>query len=319
MNITTRRSPIVLIRMLVTIEAFAGVSYFLAAALGSYEYEIYPLLSLQHILSFQAAKFLFLSGAQFLITIYAFLRWYRESYTVQDGMIRHARGVFLRREKIFQIEESAKFRVFSGLFGKWLHYGSIRIKNGDAPIFILRDISHPDHFLKSMKQAQDGESDLVELLKKEENGELEFKSSLRFDYAVNRPNRELERTAMKTIAAFLNSQGGNFIIGVNDERVPIGLEKDYRTLQRKDRDGFEIHFTQIFNAMIGPEFRSHINLRFTKIRNAEICHIKVEPSSRPVYFKYDQHEHFYMRTGNITTSLKLSEVESYIRSRWPKR
>lgn len=310
--ITTRRSPIVLIRMLVSIEVLAGVSYFLTAALGNYEYDIYPLLSLQNILSFQAAKFLILSGAQFFITIYAFLRWYRESYSVQDGMIRHARGVFLRREKIYSIDEVASLRL--GLFGKWLHYGSIRIGK-----LIIRDIPRPDHFLKSIKETQDGESNLVELLKKEENGELEFKSSLRFDYAVNRPSRDLERSAMKTIAAFLNSRGGSFIVGVNDQRLPIGLEKDYKTLQRKDRDGFEIHFTQIFNAMIGPEFRSHIYLRFTKIQNTEICHIKVEPSSKPVYFKYDGQEYFYMRTGNITTALKLSEVESYIRSRWPKR
>lgn len=312
--ITTRRSPIVLIRMLVTIEALAGVSYFLTAALGNYEYDIYPLLSLQHTLSFQAAKFLVLSGAQFVITIYAFLRWYRESYSVEDGVIRHTRGVFLRNSKIFPIEESAEFRVVSGLLGKLLHYGSIRMGT-----FLMRDIPHPNQFIKSIQQAHDGEGRLVELLKKEENEELEFKSSLRFDYAVNRPSRDLERSAMKTIAAFLNSRGGSFIVGVNDERVPIGLEKDYRTLQRKDRDGFEIHFTQIFNAMIGPEFRSHINLRFAKIQNAEVCHIKVEPSSKPAYFKYDGQEHFYMRTGNITTSLKLSEVESYIRSRWPKR
>lgn len=314
MNTITRRSPIVLIRMLIAIEALAGVSYFLTAELGNFEYDIYPLFSLQHILSFQAAKFLFLSGAQFFITIYAFLRWYRESYSVQDNTIRHSRGVFFRRSKTYQIDESAEFHVIYGLLGKWLHYGSIRIEE-----LTMQDIPHPSHFLKSIKQASDSETNLVELLKKEENGELEFKSSLRFDYAVNRPNRDIERSAMKTIAAFLNSQGGNFIIGVNDKRVPIGLEKDYRTLQRKDRDGFEIHFTQIFNAMIGPEFRSHVHLRFTKIQNAEICRIKVEPSPRPVYFKYDQYEHFYMRTGNITTSLKLSEIESYVRSRWPKR
>jgi len=183
----------------------------------------------------------------------------------------------------------------------------------------LRDIPHPHDFLKSIQQSHDGESNLAELLKKEENEKLEFKSSLRFDYRINRPDRNLERSAMKTIAAFLNSHGGNFIVGVNDQRMPVGLEKDYRTLQKKDRDGFENHFTQIFNAMIGPEFRSHVHLRFTKIRNAEICHIKVEPSPRPVYFKFDEHEYFYMRTGNITASLKLSEIESYIRSRWPDR
>ena len=156
----------------------------------------------------------------------------------------------------------------------------------------------------------------MELLKQEENGELEFKSSLRFDYHVNRPSRDLERSVMKTIAAFLNSAGGSCVIGVDDRRRPLGLEHDYKTLQRKDRDGFEIHFTQMFNSMIGPEFRSLVELIFETLDGSEVCRIRVKPSPRPIYFKHDEHEYFYMRPGNITTSLKLSEIESYVRSRW---
>jgi predicted HTH transcriptional regulator len=124
---------------------------------------------------------------------------------------------------------------------------------------------------------------------------------------------------MKTIAAFLNSRGGRCVIGVDDRRRPIGLERDYKTLQRKDRDGFEIHFTQMLNAMIGPEFRSLVKLKFETLDGADVCSIEVKPSPRPVYFKHDEHEYFYMRTGNITTSLKLSEIESYVRGRWPSQ
>lgn len=247
MNSTTTRRPIILVRALAGIEILAILAYWLTAKLGNFEYDWYPQTFLHAFISFQTAKFLFLSGAQFFITLYVFVRWYRKSQPVRDG-----------------------------------------------------------------------ETDLTELLKKEENAELEFKASLRFDYNINRPSRNLERSAMKTIAAFLNSKGGNVIVGVNDQREPVGLSKDYGTLQRKDRDGFENHFTQVFNAAIGPEFRSLVHLKFEQMNGAEICRVSVKPSPRPVYFTYDQNEHFYMRTGNITTSLKLREVESYVRSRWPK-
>ena len=71
--------------------------------------------------------------------------------------------------------------------------------------------------------------------------------------------------------------------------------------------------------MIGPEFRHLIHLRFEPLNGQEICVVATAPSPRPVYLKQDDSEHFYVRTGNGTTSLKLSEVEAYAAARWPRR
>jgi len=108
------------------------------------------------------------------------------------------------------------------------------------------------------------------------------------------------------------------VLGVNDSREPVGLLNDYQTLQRKDADGFENHFTQTFNSMIGPEFRNLIKLWFHTMNGQDLCVVQVLASPRPVYLKTDNNEQFYMRTGNISTSLKLSEIEAYSRSRWPR-
>ena len=86
------------------------------------------------------------------------------------------------------------------------------------------------------------EPDIEELLAQNEHDRLEFKSSLRFDYKNGQANRDVEKATMKTVAAFLNSKGGHLVLGVNDSRMPLGLENDYQTLQRKDMDGFENHF-----------------------------------------------------------------------------
>lgn len=324
-EITTKRSPIVLIWKFAAVEAAGFVLYFAATLLGNAKYEFYTQLSFSNFLSYQAAKILFLTSAQFALTVYAFFSWYYEDYTVRPGSIRHSRGVIFKKAKEVAIDSSVPLAVLSGIIGKFLHYGSIRVGNGPSP-FIMAHISRPERIVKAIRQENTPDEhsfskkpDIERLLKENEHDRLEFKSSLRFDYRVGQANREIEKSAMKTIAAFMNSKGGYLILGVSDTRAPLGLQNDYRTLQRKDSDGFENHFTQSMNGMIGPEFRNLVKLWFHNMDEHDLCVIQVLPSPRPVYLKTDNSEHFYMRTGNISTALKLSEIESYARSRWPER
>ncbi len=322
-EITIKRSPIVLMWKFAVIETAGFFLYLGAMLLGNAKYELYAQLSFSSIISYQVAKILFLSGAQFVVTIYVFLSWYYEHYTISHNAIVYKHGVFFKKEIVFHKDNSTEFKVFSGHLGKLFHYGSIRAKNHDSSL-VLTTVSRPETLLKTIKQggapyenALAKEPDVSRLLAENEHDRLEFKSSLRFDNKMGRVSREVERAAMKTVAAFLNSKGGYLVLGVNDSRVPLGLENDYRTLQRNDSDGFENHFTQTFNSMIGPEFRTLVKLWFNNMDGQDICVVQALPSPRPVYLKTDNNEQFYMRTGNISTSLKLSEIESYSRSRWP--
>ncbi len=325
---TIKRSPIVLIRTLILIEALAFVAYIVAAQLGNYKYELYTKFEfLSQILSYQTAKFLLLSGVQLGITVYAFLRWYYESYVVLPGTISHRWGVFFKREKIVPLQKSMTVTLSSGPLGKRLHYGSIHIDNG-APhnSLTLGDIQRPheqrraiERFAEPQSKYLNEEPDIFKLILEEEHEHLEFKSTLRFDERQKGISREIEKAVMKTVAAFLNSKGGILVIGINDGQEIIGLKNDYETFTRKDSDGFENHFTQIFNKMIGPEFRHLVKLRFQSVNDNDVCLVQVASSARPIYLKIDSDEHFYVRTGNVTTPLKLSEVDAYSRSRWPKR
>lgn len=322
---TTKRSPIVLMWKFAAIEAAAVLLYFALALLGNAKYDLYVQFSFSSILSYQVAKMLFLAGAQFAVTVYAFLSWYYEQYTVQPGLITHERGVFFKKETVFPIHNAAAFTIRSSPLGKLLYYGSIRVESNGSSL-VLADMSRPELLVKIIKQggnSREGafskEPDISRLLAENEHDRLEFKSSLRFDHKMGRASRDVEKAAMKTVAAFLNSKGGHLVLGVSDTRVPLGLENDYATLQRKDGDGFENHFTQTFNSMIGPEFRNLVKLWFRAIDGKDLCVIQALASPRPVYLKADNNEQFYMRTGNISTALKLSEIESYSRSRWPGR
>lgn len=312
-----------LIRIFALIEILAFLLYFLGTFLDQYKQQIYDFLPFSNSLPYPAFKFPFLSLIQFLITVYAFLRWYSEAYTIRPGAITHEWGVFFKKEKTVPLQKSMTITESAGPVGKIFRYGTIRIENPVARnTIVLPDIPRPPSLVKTIQSFinPQGENfqkplDLNQILTEEENEQLEFKSSLRFDYKTGAVNRDLEKTTMKTIAAFLNSKGGHLVIGVNDAREPLGLEKDYETIQRPDTDGFENHFTQVFNSMIGPEFRHLVNVSFHNLGESEICVIQSTASPRPVYLKNDGNEHFYIRTGNTTTALKLSEIESYSRSR----
>jgi len=324
-QVTIKRSPMVLIRTLVAIEFLFFIGYWLATGPDSYKYEIYTKLFFSGLFSYETFKLFFLSGAQLLITIYAFARWYYESYTVRTGSMTHQWGVFWRKNKFVPLDKTMSVTLSSSPFGKLLHYGTIKIESGNK-LISLSDISRPRDFIRVVERCINpeqpnfrAEPNVLKLLSAEEHEQLEFKSSLRFDHRAGQVNRDLEKMAMKTIAAFLNTKGGHLVIGVNDEREPIGLEADYRTLRRPNGDGFENHFTQVFNAMIGPEFRHLVKLWFHPANSGNICIVQVAASPRPVYLKLDDNEHFYVRTGNVTTPLKLSEVETYRRSRFPHR
>ncbi|MFH1192791.1 MAG: RNA-binding domain-containing protein [Candidatus Jorgensenbacteria bacterium] len=326
-QVTIKRSPFILIRTLIAIELAAFLCYFLVTGRGSYKSDLYnqiPLLS--SLISYDTAKLLFLAGAQLFITVYAFARWYSESYSVRPGALSHRWGVFFKKERVVPLDKSMAVTVSSGPLGKRLHYGSIRVEGGPSCASLtLATIPWPAEIMGILERCINPQSrgftapDVPKLLKAEEHERLEFKTSLRFDHRSGNVNRELERAAMKTVAAFLNTKGGELVIGVNDRREPVGILRDLQTVQRPDNDGFENHFTQVFNSMIGPEFRHLVKLWFHEHGNVPLCVIQVMPSAWPVYLKIDDGEHFFVRTGNITTALKLSEVESYRRSHWPNR
>lgn len=337
-SVTTKRSPIVLIRTLALIETVIVVLFMYGTTLDTLKYQLYSQLPYSNSFTYESLKFLLLPLIQLAITIYAFLSWYRESYTITSNSIAYSWGVFLRKEKLFNVNKGVTITSIIGPVGKLFRYGSLKIENtDDNTSILLKDIPHPQNFIQTLLQIVrnnsisfsqnniqfnkifDKKLSLTDLLTKDEGHELEFKSSLRFDHKIGKINRDLEKVAMKTVAAFLNSKGGFLVLGINNEKKILGLSADYPHLQHPNIDGFENHLTQIFNSMIGPEFRHLIHASFHPIDGNEVCIIQVLESARPVYLKIDGDERFYIRTGNTTTLLKLSEIESYNQYRFPKQ
>ena len=108
-----------------------------------------------------------------------------------------------------------------------------------------------------------------------ESDEVEFKSSLRWDFKQEMVNKKLEEVIVKSVAAFANAQGGTLLIGVDDEGTILGLERDYESLGDADRDKFELHLRNILNQHFGTAIvTTRIQIRFHIVDDKELCQVR---------------------------------------------
>jgi len=217
-------------------------------------------------------------------------------------------GVFIIVLVVSTNLEAIYYKMFgaSARFDYFLVISSSVLQIVSTLIVFLR--WHSKHYEKRLS--------ILDLILSGESQNLELKQTFRWDVKEKTLNKGLEKTVMKSIAGFLNSEGGKIILGVADNKSIFGLEQDYQTLARSDRDGFENHFSQTFNSIIGVRFRRFLKISFEKIDNKDVCLIEVYPSSEPVYININNSEEFFIRSGNTTSPLPVSKVTDYIKSRW---
>jgi len=157
---------------------------------------------------------------------------------------------------------------------------------------------------------------LFALIKNGEDENLEFKSSLRYDYRQQKPNKALEGVIVKTLAGFMNTQGGSLLIGVADDGIILGLEADYNTLHRRDSDGYTQMITSLISEKMGTPACRLVRILFHKHEGKEVCRIIVMPSPVPVYVSEERQAHFYVRTASGTREMDVQEAMTFIKLRW---
>lgn len=161
------------------------------------------------------------------------------------------------------------------------------------------------------------ENPILALLQKGEGHDLEFKSSARWDFREKRPNKELETVIVKTVSAFLNSDGGVLLVGVDDQGHAIGLENDYKTLKKPDRDGYEAFLTGLLLGIYGNDLSRHIRIDFHDVDGRDVCRVAASPAPKPIFIPDGRgDEHLYIRAGNTTRQLSTRQALDYCKQRW---
>jgi len=167
---------------------------------------------------------------------------------------------------------------------------------------------------KNLKSFENNELD--QYINNGESSKVEFKSTLRWSVRDNKMDKGLQVVIAKTIAGFLNTDGGILLIGVTDDGSIYGIEKDIETLGRKDRDGFEQLLTQIIENHLGKIAVSYLTTKYIEKDNLTVCVIEIKSSPKPVYLKDKDKKEFFIRLNNTTKPLDVEETIKYIEMHW---
>ena len=154
-------------------------------------------------------------------------------------------------------------------------------------------------------------NDIERLTKSPEGIQLEFKSTLRWNLAADRADKKIENQCLKTVASFLNTDGGVLLVGVDDSGKALGLAHD----QFATEDKMLLHWNSLLKAHLGVEFLHLMKSEVRDLGEQRVMVVQCRRSNRPVFFRRENDESFFVRTGNGTQGLKPSEVLAYIEQR----
>jgi type I restriction enzyme, R subunit len=169
-----------------------------------------------------------------------------------------------------------------------------------------------DHYLRAHRNAD-------ELIKRGESKTLEFKSTLRWSLKEDKQDDKLVTHAvLKTIAAFLNTEGGDLLIGVADNGSIVGIEKD----QLENDDKFMRHLAQVVRNGLGDRAGTCIDPKTQMVEGKTVCVVSCQRSPEPVFLKWKGMEavpdgDFFVRSGPGTVKLPPESAKEYIRTRFP--
>lgn len=201
-----------------------------------------------------------------------------------------------------------------------------RLENYEAFLKTRRAVlaEHLNRFLDGITRTEESDQPITleEMIAEGESDELEFKSSLRWDYKLSQVNKKLEDVVIKTVAAFANSAGGTLLIGVDDDGQILGLSHDFNALGNADADRYELHLrNRLINTFGGSFAASKIKIRFPEVAGEEICQVDVQPAPEPLIVAVtdkngQKSEKFYARSGNSSQEIPLSEMSAYMKARF---
>jgi len=156
-----------------------------------------------------------------------------------------------------------------------------------------------------------------ELIAGDETFEVEFKSTARWNLREQRKDKRMEDAVVKTVAGFLNTDGGTLLIGVSDERQPIGLSHDVVLVKPASADGLVNWLTTHLVAALRHPAVMRTRMRIDQVDSVEICRVDVARSSAPVRARMsDGSEVFWVRMNNSTRSLPEEQADEYVSDRW---
>lgn len=173
----------------------------------------------------------------------------------------------------------------------------------------------------NIKTIEDGPQDhLNKIILLPENERLEFKETWTYNVRASENEKKpikdtrMQLSCIKTIAALMNSNGGDLIIGVTDDNEIEGLARDL-LLVDNDSDKLERNMSEVISNSLGIDKKPFYNIYFKNLFDDKlIVHIIVKKnlhSKTWVNFSKEQDSLAFVRDGNQTKRLSSDEFDDY--------
>jgi len=149
------------------------------------------------------------------------------------------------------------------------------------------------------------------LISEGESSSVEFKSSIRWNIRADRSDKDIELAWAKTMVAFMNSNGGALLLGVNDDGSIVGLEHD----RFKSTDKMMLHVNNVINSHIGAEHSQSIDIQVVSQDEKEVILIRCTASQKPSFLKTQDGDDMFIRLGPSSKKLTTREAITYLESK----
>jgi hypothetical protein len=155
---------------------------------------------------------------------------------------------------------------------------------------------------------------IIDLINCGESDLVEFKESLRTNLHTKKLDKKMEHSVLKSICAFLNSNGGILFVGVSDSAGIKGLK--YDNFISVDR--CNLYLVNMIKQHFGVYVSSNINIEIVYFEKKYILKIEVSSFRKEVFLLWEKKEEFYIRVGHSTVNISGSDLINYIRSKFSK-
>jgi len=169
--------------------------------------------------------------------------------------------------------------------------------------------------IQFLRLASPTKHEILDLISKGESKNLEFKSTLRKNLKTKQIDKKIEYSTLKTIVAFLNTDGGILLVGISDDGEVVGIELD----DFPSIDKFLLHFKNLIKDKIGLEFIHLIKYKIVTCKGKNLLRVDCKQSNKPVFLKTSsQKEEFYVRSGPSSDKLEGNQLIRYVEDRFKK-
>lgn len=161
---------------------------------------------------------------------------------------------------------------------------------------------------EAVKLANDSDY-ILELIRRGESKKLEFKSTLRMNLITEKSDWNIEHAVLKTIVAYLNTDGGILLVGVSNNGEVLGIKND----GFPNEDKFLLHFKQLIKQHIGLNYAPMIEYALVPVNGKKVLEIDCRKSDKAVFLNPDRNdEEFYIRIGPSSERLTGSKLIEYV-------